>query len=80
MSESNFKDEEIQEERRKIVSRSKNIDYDRLELKRALRKIIESGTLQDFEAKLIEIGKGPDTVEGQQFLKWFLSVRGSRPR
>ena len=80
MADNKYTADEIERERRKATGRAKDIDEERLALKRALRQILEGGTQQELEAKLTEMGKGPETAEGRAFIEQFLHVRGCRQR
>ncbi len=78
--QSNFKDEEIERQRRAATSRKKNLDEERLQLIRDTQKIIHSGTLEQLEEKLELIGKGRNTPEGRALIQRFISLRGGSQR
>jgi hypothetical protein len=78
--QSNFKDEEIERQRRAATSRKKNLDEERLQLIRDTQEIIHSGTLEQLEEKLELIGKGRNTPEGRALIQRFISLRGGSQR
>jgi hypothetical protein len=78
--QSNFKDEEIERERRAATSRRKNLDEERLQIIRDTQEIIRSGTLEQLEEKLELVGKGRNTSEGRTLIQQFICLRGGSRR
>jgi hypothetical protein len=75
MAGSNFSHEEIERERRKATSRRANLDEERLQLMRDVKQIIETGTVEDLEARLEMMGKGTDTRRGRSHLEIYCVAR-----
>jgi len=74
-----FDEKEIERERRIAIGKRKHLDGERAQLMRDIRQIIETGTLEQLEEKLL-LGKGRDTPEGRELLRRFTSLRGGSQR
>jgi hypothetical protein len=78
--QSNFKDDEIERQRRAATSRKKNVDQERVQLMRDTTEIIQAGTLEQLEEKLEMLGMGRNTPKGRELLQRFTSLRGGSRR
>ena len=73
--QSNFKDEEIERERRAATSRRKNVDYMKIQEQRALLLAARTDTPEEFQARLVKRGVNPASEQGKKVMEAFWAIR-----
>ena len=78
--QSNFKDEEICEHLRRTRSKSKNVDYDKLQAGRDILFAARTDTPEEFQARLTGRGIDLNSEQGRKVMEAYWAIRRGLPR